>query len=200
MYLHRKQTQWKQQLALATERCFSIPKVTILTVNNFSHLVFPRVVSLLLLIMSLSCSLFHFCTLSLCVTHLLALSSLIHQRGWGFARAVWRKDVTQWDCGIVTCLQKPLHMNAALFHAVYQNKLKTHTHTSSSLCFSRASRAARQHKSHQCEKTLRVFFSPAVKCKAIKCKSQLQAHTHTRFSAYLLCTVRPSHNYALEVS
>ncbi len=114
------------------------------------------------------CSLFHSCSLSLSVIHLLALSSLIHQRGWGFVRAVWRKDVTQWNCGIVTCLQNSLHMNAALSHAVYQNKLPKNQNAHIFIfVLLQSSRAARQHMSHQHQKTLRVFFSPAVKCKAI---------------------------------
>ncbi len=119
---------------MAHVRRTSIPRIAIFIFHVFFH-EWSLSCSLCLCL----CSLFHSCSLSLSVTHLLALSSLIHQRGWGFARAVWRKDVTRWDCGIVTCLQKPLHMNAALSHEVYQNKLqKKKTHTSSSLCFSRA--------------------------------------------------------------
>ncbi len=115
---------------MAHVRRTSIPRIAIFIFHVFFH-EWSLSCSLCLCL----CSLFHSCSLSLSVTHLLALSSLIHQRGWGFARAVWRKDVTRWDCGIVVCRSPCIWTQLSPMKSTKTNskkKKRTHLH----LCIS----------------------------------------------------------------
>ncbi len=185
---------------MAHVRRTSIPRIAIFIFHVFFH-EWSLSCSLCLCL----CSLFHSCSLSLSVTHLLALSSLIHQRGWGFARAVWRKDVTRWDCGIVTCLQKPLHMNAALSHAVYQNKLQKKKRTHLHLCVSPELPSCQTAQEPSASEDTKGVLQSSCQMQSHLMQitaphSHTHTHTHTRSSSYLLCTVRSGHNYTLEVS
>ncbi len=147
---------------MAHVRRTSIPRIAI-----FFSCTFPRVVSLLLLMYLSLLSFSLLLTFPLCNPSVGIVFTNTSER-MGICQGCLEKrcdSVELWDCYMSA--EFPAYERSSLPCSLSKQtpkKLNAHIFI---FVLLQSSRAARQHMSHQHQKTLRVFFSPAVKCKAI---------------------------------